>query len=62
MSEATSNASQNVRETGSAFMPKFDGQGLLIAIAVDSDSREILMVAFMDEEALANFRALSQGG
>jgi len=56
MSEATSNASQNVRETGSAFMPKFDGQGLLIAIAVDSDSREILMVAFMDEEALAKTR------
>ncbi len=44
------------REQGSAFMPRFDGQGLLIAIAVDSVSKEILMVAYMDEEALAKTR------
>jgi phosphoribosyl-AMP cyclohydrolase len=37
-------------------MPRFDGQGLLTAIAVDSRSREILMVAFMDAEALARTR------
>ena len=44
------------RELGNAFLPKFDGQGLLTAIAVDSASREVLMVAFMDAEALARTR------
>lgn len=44
------------RELGSAFLPRFDANGLLTAIAVDRDSKEILMVAFMDEEALAKTR------
>lgn len=44
------------REQGSAFLPRFDAQGLLTAIAVDSATREILMVAFMDAEALARTR------
>ncbi len=44
------------REQGSAFLPRFDTQGLLTAIAVDAASREILMVAFMDAEALARTR------
>ena len=49
-------ASAADRELGSAFLPRFDGQGLLTAIAVDSATRDILMVAFMDEEALARTR------
>ena len=44
------------REHGSAFLPRFDAQGLMIAIAVDSASKDILMVAFMDAEALAKTR------
>ncbi|PNU06257.1 phosphoribosyl-AMP cyclohydrolase [Novosphingobium guangzhouense] len=44
------------RELGTAFLPRFDAQGLLIAIAVDSHSREILMVAYMDAEALQKTR------
>ncbi|MFM5955246.1 MAG: phosphoribosyl-AMP cyclohydrolase [Novosphingobium sp.] len=56
-------------ETGSAFLPKFDAQGLLTAIAVDRATREILMVAFMDREALektvetglAHFHSRSRG-
>lgn len=44
------------REMGTAFLPRFDAQGLLIAIAVDSRTREILMVAYMDEMALAKTR------
>ena len=44
------------REQGTAFMPRFDANGLLTAIAVDGATREILMVAFMDEEALAKTR------
>ena len=50
----TNNAAQ--REQGTAFMPRFDTNGLLTAIAVDVATREILMVAFMDEEALAKTR------
>ncbi|NDC79690.1 MAG: phosphoribosyl-AMP cyclohydrolase [Verrucomicrobia bacterium] len=34
------------------FAPKFDAQGLLTAVAVDSSSGEILMVAHMNREAL----------
>ena len=44
------------REQGTVFKPRFDAQGLLTAIAVDSVSREVLMVAFMDEEALGRTR------
>jgi phosphoribosyl-AMP cyclohydrolase len=44
------------REQGGRFMPRFDAAGLLTAIALDSASREVLMVAFMDAEALAKTR------
>lgn len=44
------------REQGSVFIPRFDSQGLLTAIAVDSSSGQVLMVAFMDNEALERTR------
>lgn len=44
------------REQGRTFMPRFDAQGLLTAVAVDSRSGEVLMVAFMDAEALEKTR------
>lgn len=53
-SDATS--SGTLRETGTSFLPRFDPQGLLTAIAIDSRSKEVLMVAFMDAEALARSR------
>ncbi|GGD51624.1 hypothetical protein GCM10011411_09300 [Aurantiacibacter arachoides] len=34
-------------------MPKFDAAGLLSAVVQDADTGEVLMVAFMDDEALA---------
>ncbi len=40
-------------ETGTAFTPHFDANGLIVAIAVDADSGEMLMVAHMDSAALA---------
>ncbi|KQM41461.1 phosphoribosyl-AMP cyclohydrolase [Sphingomonas sp. Leaf10] len=40
------------RDTGLVLNPKFDGDGLLTAIAVDAASGEPLMVAFMNDEAL----------
>jgi phosphoribosyl-AMP cyclohydrolase len=44
------------REQGSFFQPRFDANGLLTAVAVDAESREILMLAHMDAEALAKTR------
>jgi phosphoribosyl-AMP cyclohydrolase len=44
------------REQGGSFMPRFDDKGLMTAIALDFQSREVLMVAFMDAEALARTR------
>jgi phosphoribosyl-AMP cyclohydrolase len=44
------------REQGHTFQPRFDAHGLLTAVAVEADSREILMLAHMDAEALAKTR------
>lgn len=44
------------RESGAIFSPRFDDKGLLSAIAIDVATREVLMVAFMDAEALARTR------
>jgi phosphoribosyl-AMP cyclohydrolase len=57
------------REQGGEFMPRFDSAGLLTAIAQDAASGEVLMVAFMDREALeatrrtglAHFHSRSRG-
>ena len=57
------------RETGKTFMPKFDEEGLLSAVVVHHETREVLMVAFMDAEALeatretgiAHFHSRSRG-
>jgi phosphoribosyl-AMP cyclohydrolase len=53
---AMTNPAAEDREQGSAFLPRFDGQGLLTAIAVDSATQAVLMLAFMDAEALAKTR------
>ena len=57
------------REQGAEFMPKFDSQGLLTAVVTDAGTNEVLMVAFMDSEALektletrvAHFHSRSRG-
>lgn len=51
------------------FEPRFDAQGLLSAVVTDVDSGDLLMVAFMDREALeatmatgfAHFHSRSRG-
>ncbi|MFM2301659.1 MAG: phosphoribosyl-AMP cyclohydrolase [Pseudomonadota bacterium] len=43
-------------EQGTAFLPKFDANGLLTAVAIDAATRAVLMVAFMDAEALSKTR------
>ena len=45
------------REQGDAFLPKFDSAGLMTAVAQDSANGQVLMVAYMDREALDATRA-----
>jgi phosphoribosyl-AMP cyclohydrolase len=57
------------REEGNAFLPRFYSAGLISAVAQDADTGEVLMVAFMDREALdatrrtgfAHFHSRSRG-
>ena len=57
------------REVGTSFLPRFDSAGLITAVAQDADSGEVLMIAFMDREALdatretgfAHFHSRSRG-
>jgi phosphoribosyl-AMP cyclohydrolase len=39
-------------EEGLGFMPKYDDKGLITAVAQDIKTNQILMVAFMNKEAL----------
>src|SRR5438270_7354352 len=40
-------------EEGSALTPKFDAEGLIVCVATDAHSGDVLMVAHMNAEALA---------
>lgn len=40
------------RETGTTLQPKYDSNGLMTAVVTDESSGDLLMVAFMNEEAL----------
>lgn len=46
-------------ETGTVFAPKFDSNGLILAVATDATTGEVLMVAHMNREALS--RTISTG-
>ena len=46
-------------ENGLDFTPRFDASGLMAAIVTDAASGEVLMLAFMNEDALA--RTLETG-
>lgn len=45
-------AADKIIEEGGEFTPKFDSDGLIAAISQDADTGEILMVAYMNAEAL----------
>ena len=45
--------SSDKQEEGNVFAPKFNEKGLISAIAVDAKTNEILMLAFMNDEALS---------
>ena len=42
----------DLRENGEVFKPKFGPDGLLTGVVIDAASRNVLMVAHLDEEAL----------
>jgi len=43
---------KNAIEEGAAFAPKFDADGLIVCVTREQGSGEILMLAWMNEEAL----------
>ena len=47
---------QHYRESGDAFLPKFDSNGLVTAVVQDAGSGEILMLAHMNAEAIERTR------
>jgi phosphoribosyl-AMP cyclohydrolase len=46
-------------ETGTGFQPKFDADGLIACVVTDADDGSVLMVGYMNAEALA--RTLETG-
>ena len=53
---ADSDLSKQQHEHGSVFAPKFDSNGLVSAVVLDAKSHDVLVVAFMNEEAIAATR------
>ena len=45
-------AANKIIEEGNVFTPKFDDNGLITAIAQDADTHQVLMVAYMNKQAL----------
>ncbi|MEM7808831.1 MAG: phosphoribosyl-AMP cyclohydrolase [Planctomycetota bacterium] len=43
---------KHARELGTEFAPKFDDHGLLPCVTVHAESKDVLMVAFMNQESL----------
>jgi phosphoribosyl-AMP cyclohydrolase len=52
MTEFPSAASQHDLEHGSELAPRFDANGLIAAVATDAATGEVLMLAWMNAEAL----------
>ena len=52
MSKSPSTTQHVIREEGLVFMPRFDQNGLITAVAVDHQTNQLLMVAYMNQEAL----------
>ena len=47
-------------ENGSDFSPKFGEDGLIPAVAQDASTGKVLMVAYMNEEALSQTMGINQ--
>ncbi|MBU3889673.1 phosphoribosyl-AMP cyclohydrolase [Methylosinus sporium] len=46
-------AEAHALEEGLAFAPRYDAQGLIVCVTVEAATRDVLMVAYMNELALA---------
>jgi phosphoribosyl-AMP cyclohydrolase len=51
-SSMTSGSTQNALEEGEAFTPRFDASGLIACVARDAADGTVLMLAYMNKEAL----------
>jgi phosphoribosyl-AMP cyclohydrolase len=49
---AVSQLDKRQLEEGAEFTPRFDAHGLIVCVTVEASSREVLMVAYMNAEAL----------
>jgi phosphoribosyl-AMP cyclohydrolase len=61
MSQFAPRTDEHNVETGTSLSPRFDADGLIVAIAVDADKGDVLMVAHMNAEALARTIETRQG-
>ena len=52
-----SNLTQQEHEHGSIFAPRFSADGLVSAVVLDSQTKEVLVVAFMNADAIAATRS-----
>lgn len=59
MSFSPPSADIPTQELGTSFAPRFDAAGLVTAIAIDHATKQVLMVAHMNEEAIR--QTLSSG-
>jgi phosphoribosyl-AMP cyclohydrolase len=50
---AASQLDKKTLEEGAEFTPRFDSHGLIVCVTVEASSHTILMVAYMNEEALS---------
>lgn len=48
----TTHDHKHALEEGDAFTPKFDANGLIVCVTIDAATREVLMVAYMNQIAL----------
>jgi phosphoribosyl-AMP cyclohydrolase len=53
MNTSSESAPENDLELGSELRPRFDDRGLIPAVATDHETGEVLMLAWMNAEALA---------
>jgi|APFre7841882630_1041343.scaffolds.fasta_scaffold37095_2 phosphoribosyl-AMP cyclohydrolase len=50
---AASQLDKSTLEEGPGFAPRFDAAGLIVCVTLEAGTREVLMVAYMNSEALA---------
>ncbi|MCC3244228.1 phosphoribosyl-AMP cyclohydrolase [Methylocystis sp. WRRC1] len=48
----SAHSDEQALEEGSSFAPKFDANGLIVCVTVEAATREVLMVAYMNQLAL----------